>query len=70
MSISSDVTITRQKALEAVFKKLMRRQEFLIRKAVNSMDNFELGSELHTDLRFYDVEGEGRLKEEWEDYQK
>lgn len=67
MSISSDVTITRQKALEAVFKKLLRQQEFLIRKAVNGMRNDELGSELHSDMYFYDVKGEGRLKEEWED---
>jgi hypothetical protein len=67
MSISSDVTITRQEALEMVFKKIMSQQESLIRKAVNSMDNYELGSELHTDMRFYDVEGdEGKLLEPWE----
>ena len=68
MSISSDVTITRQKALEAVFKKLMYEQTRLIRRAVNGMSNDELASELHSDLYFYDVEGEGRLKEEWEEW--
>lgn len=67
MSISSDITITRQKALEAVFKKLMYQQESLIRRAVNSMDNHDLGSELHGDMYFYNVEGEGRLKEDWEE---
>jgi hypothetical protein len=67
MSISSDVTITRQKALEAVFKKLMYKQTQLIRRAVNGMSNDDLASELHSELYFYDVEGEGRLKEEWEE---
>lgn len=67
MSISSDVTITRQQALERVFKYLMYKQTRLIRRAVNGMTNDELATELHSDMYFYDVEGEGRLKEEWEE---
>lgn len=67
MSISSDVGITRKEALERVFKRLMSKQENLIRKAVNHMTNDELASELHSDTYFYHVEGKGKLKEPWED---
>lgn len=66
MSISSDVVITRQEALERVFNDLMSEQEMLIRKAVNYMRNHELASKLHSDLYFYHVDGKGRLKEPWE----
>lgn len=67
MSISSDVTITRQKALEAVMFQLSVNHINLIRKAVNSMTNDELAMELHNDMNFFHVEGEGILKEEWEE---
>lgn len=67
MSISSDVDITRQEALEIVFEKLMYKQSELVKKAVNAMTNDELANELHTDLYFYHVSGKGKLKEDWED---
>jgi hypothetical protein len=66
MSICSDVDITRQKALERVFKNLMFRQEDLIRKAVNGMSNDELASELHSEMYYYHVSGKGKLKDRWE----
>jgi len=67
MSICSDVDITREKALERVFKKLMSKQENLIRKAVNGMNNDDLASELHSEMYFYHVSGKGKLKERWEE---
>ena len=67
MSISSDIDITREKALKRVFNILMSQQEMLVRKAVNAMSNDELASELHTDMAFYHVSGEGRIKEPWEE---
>lgn len=67
MSISSDVDITRQEALEIVFEKLIYKQSELVKKAVNAMTNDELASELHTDLYFYHVSGKGKLKEDWEE---
>ncbi len=67
MSISSDVDITREKALNRVFTNLVRQQTNLVRKAVNAMTNDELASELHNDMYFFNVEGEARLKEEWEE---
>lgn len=66
MSISADITIKRQEALERVFKRLMSQQEELVRKAVNSMSNDDLAGYLHSELYFYHVEGKGRLKESWE----
>lgn len=67
MSICSSVTIERKEALEKVFKKLMAQQESLIRKAVNSMDNWELGSEISNELYDYTVKGKAKLKEPWEE---
>jgi hypothetical protein len=67
MSICSLVSIQRKEALERVFKKLMAQQESLIRKAVNGMDNLELGSEISTELYDYSVSGKGKLKESWEE---
>ena len=62
MSICSDKTITRQDALNRVYKLLMYQQSELLGKAVNSMDNDDLAGYLHTDMTFYDVEGEeGKL---------
>lgn len=67
MSISADITIKRQEALERVFKRLMSQQEELVRKAVNSMSNDDLADYLDSELYFYHVEGEGRLRGPWEE---
>lgn len=66
MSICSDIYIERKEALERVYKFLMSQQEDLIRKAVNSMDNNELASQLHSEMYYYHVTGKGKLEKKYD----
>lgn len=64
MSISSDVTITREQAEARVKAKLLDEYEYILTIALKAMQDFELTQQLHTDTAFYHIEnGEG--DEEW-----
>lgn len=67
MSISSDVSISRKKALEKVYRKLMAQHEDLVIRALNAMSNDDLAGELHCDMYFYHVDGKAKLLKRWED---
>ena len=56
MSISSDITITREQAIKRVKNKLMYEHEALVDLAVDAMDDSTLCSYLHTDCEFYHIE--------------
>lgn len=55
MSISSDVTITREQAVKQVKDKLMTEHEALVDLAVNAMSDSLLCTCLHTDTEFYHI---------------
>jgi hypothetical protein len=61
MSICSDVYITKEEAIKKVTELLMYEQEKLIKKAIEAMDSWELGSYLNkdSDIYYYNVEDDG-----------
>ena len=56
MSISSDITITREQAEARVKAKLLDEYEYMITIALKVMQDFELTQQLHTDTAFYHIE--------------
>jgi hypothetical protein len=62
MSISSDVTITREQAEARVKAKLLDEYEYMITIALKAMQDFELTQQLHTDTYFYHIEEKKRTK--------
>jgi len=64
MSISSDVEVTRQKALQVLYSSMIFEYGEILKHALNNMSNSELASRLNKDcdLYFHDVKGKGKLE--------
>lgn len=62
MSISSNIIISREKAIKRLYNIKLYAFKLDLIRALNSYTNDELASCLHTDTAFYEVEGKYKLE--------
>ena len=64
MSICSDITITREEARKRVKAILIHQQELFIDLAIKSMTDFDLTHELHSDMYYYTIEKDKKVRKQ------